>query len=101
MKAVLDKKSTIYSYRPPSLVADLITHGDHILMMQYGETWRTMRKMIHQFFMEAQCEKSHYQVQEAEANQMIYDFLVDPKNNMLHPKRFSNSITMSLGKLIL
>lgn len=97
IKNLLDKKSTLYSSRPQSLVADLITHGDHILMMQYGPTWRTMRKLIHQTFMEPMCEKEHWKVQEAEANQMIHDFLTRPKDHMLHPKRFSNSITMSLG----
>ena len=97
IKNLLDKKSTLYSYRPQSLVADLITHGDHILMMQYGETWRTIRKLIHQTFMESMCERHHVKVQEAEANQMIHDFLMRPKDHMLHPKRYSNSITMSIG----
>ena len=97
IKYLFDKKSTLYSSRPKSLVVDLITHGDHILMMQYGPTWRTMRKLIHQTFMESRCDKEHWKVQEAEANQMIYDFLTRPKDNMLHPKRFSNSIIMSLG----
>ncbi|KAF2501077.1 cytochrome P450 [Lophium mytilinum] len=96
VKDLLDKKSTLYSYRPPSAVAHLITGGDHILMMQYGDTWRTMRKLIHQFFMESRCEKEHWEVQEAEASQMLYDFLTDPAGHMMHPKRFSNSITMSL-----
>lgn len=97
IKNLLDKKSTIYSSRPQSLVADLITRGDHVLMMQYGLTWRTMRKLIHQTLMEPMCEKEHWKVQEAEANQMIHDFLTRPKDHMLHPKRFSNSVTMSLG----
>ena len=97
VKNLLDKKGTLYSSRPQSLVADLITHGNHILMMRYGPTWRTMHKLIHQTFMEAMCEKEHWKVQEAEANQMIHDFLTRPKDHMLHPKRFSNSVTMSLG----
>nr|AUZ97938.1 cytochrome P450 monooxygenase E [Aspergillus terreus] len=96
MKELVDKKSTNFSHRPPSKVADLITRGNHILMMQYGETWRTMRKLIHQYLMESQCEKEHWKVQEAEAAQMLHDFLVDPENHMKHPKRYSNSITMSL-----
>lgn len=99
MKELVDKKSTNFSHRPPSKVADLITRGNHILMMQYGETWRTMRKLIHQYLMESQCEKEHWKVQEAEAAQMLHDFLVDPENHMKHPKRYSNSITMSLGTL--
>ena len=65
--------------------------------MNYGETWRKVRKLVHQYFMESVCEKQHIHVQHAEALQMVHDFLVDPENHMLHPKRYSNSITNSLG----
>lgn len=101
VKDLLDKKSTIYSHRPPSIVADLITQGHHILMMQYGDTWRAMRKLIHEMFRESRCEKEHRELQEAEASQMLVDFLLQPGRHMLHPKRFSNSITMSLGEYLL
>lgn len=56
-----------------------------------------MRKLVHQHFMESVVEKSHIQVQNAEAVQMVRDFCVRPDQHMLHPKRFSNSIIMSLG----
>lgn len=65
--------------------------------MDYGETWRKIRKLVHQYFMEPMCEKQHIHVQNAEATQMMRDFLVDPDNHMAHPKRYSNSITNSLG----
>ena len=97
IKNLLDKKSNIYSNRPDSIVADLITQGDHLLIMDYGEMWRKIRKLVHQYFMEPMCEKQHIHVQHAEATQMIRDFLVDPENHMAHPKRYSNSITNSLG----
>lgn len=98
VKNLLDKRSAKYSHRPKSRVADMITGGHHILMMEYDETWRSIRKIIHQIFMESRCDKEHYKVQEAEGVQMLYDFMTNPKENMLHPKRFSNSITMSIGK---
>ncbi|KAJ5215367.1 m-hydroxybenzyl alcohol hydroxylase [Penicillium cinerascens] len=96
IKELIDKKSNLYSHRPKSLVSHLITHSDHLLVMQYGDTWRMLRKMIHQYFMESNCEKEHWKVQEAEANQMLYDFLTMPEDHMLHPKRYSNSVTNSL-----
>ena len=96
IKEIIDKKSHLYSHRPKSLVSHLITHSDHLLVMQYGDTWRMLRKIIHQYFMESNCEKDHCKVQEAEANQMEHDFLTMPKDHMLHPKRYSNSITNSL-----
>ena len=101
IKDLLDKKSNIYSNRPASIVARLITQGDHILIMDYGETWRKIRKLVHQYFMESMCEKQHIHVQHAEATQMMRDFMIDPDNHMLHPKRYSNSITNSLGACLL
>lgn len=97
IKDLLDKKSNIYSNRPASIVARLITQGDHLLVMDYGETWRKIRKLVHQYFMEPMCEKQHIHVQHAEATQMMRDFMVDPDHHMAHPKRYSNSITNSLG----
>lgn len=97
VKDLLDKKSNIFSNRPASNVAQLITHGDHLLIMNYGKRWQTIRKLVHQYFMEPMCEKQHVDVQHAEATQMMRDFLMDPKNHMSHPKRYSNSITNSLG----
>lgn len=58
-----------------------------------------MRKLVHQHFMESMVEKSHIQVQNAEAVQMLRDFCLRPDQHMLHPKRFSNSIIMSLGRV--
>ena len=40
-------------------------------------------------------DKDHLPVQDAEANQLLYDMLHDPDNHMLHPNRFSNSIACS------
>lgn len=98
-KDLLDKKSAIYSNRPHSYVThDLITRGDHLLMMNCGAKWRLLRKLIHQQFNEARCERDHITLQNAEAVQMLKDFLAEPKGLMLHPKRFNNSIIMSLGK---
>jgi len=98
VKQLIDKKSNIYSNRPPSYVShDLITGGDHLLVMQYGKVWRSFRKMIHQYFMESMVEKEHVVLQNAEAVQMIRDYLLHPEEHMLHPKRYSNSIIMSLG----
>ena len=47
--------------------------------------------------MEPMCEKQHIHIQHAEATQMMRDFMVDPDHHMAHPKRYSNSITNSLG----
>lgn len=99
VKQLIDKKSSIYSGRPISYVGHtLITGGDHLLIMDYGDLWRSFRKLIHQYFMESRVEKEHTILVNAEATQMVHDFCIAPEKHMLHPKRFSNSIIMSLGK---
>ncbi|KAI9680442.1 MAG: hypothetical protein M1822_007200 [Bathelium mastoideum] len=97
VKEVVDRKSGIYSHRPSSFVShDLITKGDHLLVMYYGDQWRTFRRLIHQHLMESMVDNEHLAIVNAEATQLVYDYLQDPKNHMLHPKRYSNSITNSI-----
>ena len=98
VKETVDKKSQLYNHRPPSFVShDLITQGDHLLVMHYGNKWRKFRKLIHQHLTEAMVESQHLQIVDAEAVQLVRDYLVHPEAHMLHPKRFSNSITNSIG----
>jgi len=47
-------------------------------------------------FNENRVEKEHVKLVEAEATQMLFDFMHEPEKLNLHPKRFSNSIIMSL-----
>lgn len=97
-KATLDKKASIYSHRPPSYVShDLITKGNHLLVMFYGDKWRTFRRLIHQHLTEAMVERQHLAVVNAEAVQLVHDYMIHPEDHMLHPKRFSNSISNSIG----
>ena len=99
VKEVIDKKSGIYSHRPPSFVShDLITKGNHLLVMHYGNQWRTFRRLVHQHLQESMVNSEHLGIVDAEAVQLVRDFVLDPGNHMLHPKRFSNSITNSIGK---
>ncbi|KAK3074008.1 hypothetical protein LTR53_003904 [Teratosphaeriaceae sp. CCFEE 6253] len=96
IKEMIDKKSSKYSERPKSYVAKLISGGDHILLMDYGQQWRDTRKLLHGSFMARVVDDQYVQIQEAEASQMLRDYLVEPEHHMLHPKRYSNSITMSI-----
>ena len=97
VKQLLDKKGNVYSNRPESYVAnELITGGDHLLMMQYGPKWRLFRRLLQNHFNETRCAQEHIALVEAEAVQMMHDFMETPQDLMLHPKRFSNSIITSL-----
>jgi cytochrome P450 family 619 len=64
--------------------------------MNHGNTWRQLRKIVHQHFMESMCEKEHIRLLEAEHTQMMRDFLLYPQQHMWHTKRTTNSIIMSL-----
>ena len=98
VKDLIDRKSLIYSDRPPSYVAHhLISGGIRVVTETYGEVWKTYRKLIHQQFMERVCDTQHIIVQNAEAVQMLRDFCISPDQHMRHPKRYSNSSTLSTG----
>ena len=102
VKKLIDQRSNIYSARPPSYVShDLITKGDHLLIMTNDEKWKLFRKLVHQTFNQTRCEKEHITLQDAEAVQMMKDFCDEPEKLMSHPKRFSNSIVMSVGKRLI
>jgi len=51
--------------------------------------------VIHQHIIEARIESDHLPIQHAEAVQLMRDFMLDPGQHMLHPKRYSNLIAMS------
>lgn len=100
MREIFDKKSAVSSGRPVSTVAQqLVGKGDHILVMDHGQKWRRLRKLIQQEVTAAVCEREYVPLQEAEAVQMMRDFLEAPDLVMDHPKRFSNSVIMSISKL--
>jgi cytochrome P450 len=98
IRQLVDKKSAIYNHRPNLHVGNIIAQGDHLLLMQYSDQWRTCRKLVHQYFMEQMVVKHHVKTVNAEAVQMLRDFLIAPDGHMKHPKRFSNSVIMSLSK---
>ncbi|KAJ5942585.1 hypothetical protein N7516_002753 [Penicillium verrucosum] len=97
VKEVLDRKSGIYSHRPHSFVShDLITKGNHLLVMHYGDQWRTFRRLVHQHFMETMVDSHQTKIVNAEAIQLVRDYMISPEHHMAHPKRYSNSITNSI-----
>ena len=65
--------------------------------MRYSDRWRSFRKIVHQHVTRSRCEQDHIQLVEAEEVQMMRDFLVRPEDLMLHPKRTSNSVIMSIA----
>ncbi|KIW98747.1 uncharacterized protein Z519_00410 [Cladophialophora bantiana CBS 173.52] len=97
IKQLLDKKASTSSNRPVSLVTqNLITEGDHMLMMDNTPRWRLMRKLIHQDLTESLCDREHSKLHQAESVQLLYDMLHNPDDWVFHLKRYSNSIIMCI-----
>ncbi|KAF3402035.1 Cytochrome P450 monooxygenase yanC [Penicillium rolfsii] len=97
VKQLLDRQSAKYSDRPASYIArELIFRGDHLMLMNAGESWRQGRRLYSQKLTESLCEKRHIHLLHAEAAQMLRDFCLNPEGLMTHPKRYSNSVIMSI-----
>lgn len=55
-------------------------------------------RFVHQSVMESVVEKNHAPVQKAKAVQMLDDICQRLDQYKLHPKRFSDSVAMSISK---
>ena len=97
VREIMDKRSAVSSGRPVSTVGQkLVCSDDHVLVMDYSPKWRDMRKLISQEVTAAACDSYYVKLQEAEAVQMLRDFVESPDLLMDHPRRFSNSVIMSI-----
>lgn len=63
--------------------------------MPYNDTWRNIRKIMHQLLTAKQAE-SYRPYQDTESKQLLWDYLHDPDNFFLHNGRYANSVIMSV-----
>ncbi|KAI0154793.1 cytochrome P450 [Xylariaceae sp. FL1272] len=93
IKELLDKKSAIYSDRLPWHIVQGVCSGGHrFLMMPYGDTWRTFRKIGHQS-MNSWASKKYIPYQMEENDQMMHEILHSPKTFFESFRRYSNSLS--------
>lgn len=51
-RELLDRRGKLYISRPEFAVTqDILSRGKRIVMMEYSERWRTLRKIMHQLLM--------------------------------------------------
>ncbi|KAK4222718.1 cytochrome P450 [Podospora fimiseda] len=94
---ILDKRALHYSDRPPSyIIGERVFDGMHPMFMNANGRWKLRRKLYHQILQETVCDSQHIPLVEAESAQLIKDICRVPQDLMLHPGRYSNSITMAL-----
>ncbi|CZR56109.1 related to O-methylsterigmatocystin oxidoreductase [Phialocephala subalpina] len=96
VKDLMDKKSAIYSSRPPApLASDVASAGRRQLFMPYGPRYRTVRKISHAL-LNITMSTNYQPVQDLESKQLLFDLLHDPGNFYLHNRRYSASVIISV-----
>jgi cytochrome P450 len=94
VKDLMDKKSSIYSSRPPlPLAQDVASAGRRQLFMPYGAQWRSLRKSSHALLNITAAIK-YEPVQNYESKQMMAEFLNSPEDFYQHNRRYSASVIM-------
>lgn len=94
IKDLMDKKSAIYSSRPPlPLAQDVASAGRRQLFMPYGPQWRSLRKTSHALLNAATAIK-YQPIQDYESKQMMVELLDSPAQFYQHSRRYSASVIM-------
>jgi len=92
VKDLMDKRSGIYSSRPPApLCQDIASQGRRQLFMQYGPGYRIVRKISHAL-LNISTSTSYQPVQDYESKQLMTELLEDPDNFYLYNRRYSASV---------
>ncbi|GAO50649.1 cytochrome P450 [Saitoella complicata NRRL Y-17804] len=96
VKELLDKKSAIYSDRPHFPLAGVLARGSlRLLLMPYGDRWRTCRKLAHNQLTDVKAT-SYQSIQLLESAVLLRDFLSDPENFRQHLRRYTFSVIMQI-----
>lgn len=93
---LFDKRGGIYSGRPEQYAGQQIICPDniHMLLAQYGPTWRLMRKAM-QGLLNINAIDALHPIQLAEATQTMSHLLDDPEGYYDHIRRYSTSVILA------
>ncbi|KAH9983676.1 cytochrome P450 [Xylariaceae sp. FL0662B] len=95
IKDLLDKRSNIYSSRPEMYLGQIISGGFRMLLMEYGETWRTIRRLVHNN-LNIKAARTYVPYQDLENKAMLLGFLESPAQFIDHIRRYTNSLTTQM-----
>ncbi|KAL1865421.1 hypothetical protein VTK73DRAFT_5265 [Phialemonium thermophilum] len=95
IKDLLDKRSGIYSSRPEMYLGQIISGGFRVLLMEYGETWRMIRKLVHNN-LNIKAARTYVPYQDLENKAMLLGFLEQPNDFVGHIRRYTNSLTTQM-----
>ncbi|KAG7451644.1 cytochrome P450 [Guyanagaster necrorhizus] len=95
VRELIDQKSASTSDRPPSHFSNVVTGGNNLGFARYSDYWRRGRRVMHSMLTKKACI-NHLNIQRAEASQLMYDYLVEPKDFVAHGQRYANSVITSI-----
>jgi cytochrome P450 len=82
VKEIIDRKSAIYSSRPPMpMASEAASGGRRVVNMAHGKQWRTIRTIIHRL-LTPNMSKSYAPAQLYEAKQLSVDLLDKPEGTV-------------------
>ncbi|KAH9887564.1 cytochrome P450 [Cubamyces lactineus] len=84
---LLEKRSEIYSSRPPDNMRGL--------MLPYGEGWRKWRKVLHNGFHSRRAD-TYNEIQSLESTVLLHELLTEPEQYEQHLQRFAASVATSV-----
>lgn len=94
VKDLLDKKSAIYSSRPPMPLAQDVASGkSRQLFMAYGPEWRRLRKHSHAL-LNLNTSRGYRSIQGLESKVVLYDLLNRPDQFYTINRRYATSVIM-------
>jgi len=96
VRELLERRSAIYSSRPPAPMAqDVASRGEFLLFMPYGPRFRHSRKMIHQF-LGIQAVNKYRPIIDFESKQLMVDLLDSPEDFYDHNRRYAASVIFQI-----
>ena len=96
VKELMDKRSSIYSSRPPSpLAQDVASAGRRQLFMPYGPRWRSIRKHSHALLNLGSSIK-YQPVQDYESKVLLTQLLQDADSFASINRRYAASVIMQI-----
>ncbi|KAF9694650.1 hypothetical protein EKO04_007644 [Ascochyta lentis] len=95
IKDLLDKRSNIYSSRPDMYLGKVVGGGLRMLLLEYGESWRSLRKIVHKS-LNIKAARTYVPYQDLENKAMLMGFLEKPDLFIDHIRRYTNSLTTQM-----
>ncbi|CAN9193775.1 unnamed protein product [Alternaria alternata] len=95
IKDLLDKRSNIYSSRPDMYLGQVVSGNNRMLLMEYGDTWRMVRKVVHNN-LNVKAARTYVPYQDLENKAMLMGLLEKPELFADHIRRYTNSLTTQM-----